>query len=74
MQHTDNTTTAPALDSLYETLRLYQHGPFSVACPDCHVKPGQLCLARRVVHRGRRRAYRSEMERVELVPLLAAAA
>jgi hypothetical protein len=72
--HTASTITDPVLDGLYETLRLYKHGAFSVACPDCHVPAGELCLARRAVHRGRRQAYRAELEKVELVPLLAAAA
>ncbi|MER7497040.1 hypothetical protein ABT033_31145 [Streptomyces pharetrae] len=71
---TASTITDPILDGLYETLRLYQHGPFSVRCPDCHVGPGELCLARRAVHRARRRAYREKLAAVELVPLLAAAA
>ncbi|MFI8265313.1 hypothetical protein [Streptomyces sp. NPDC085665] len=74
MQYTATTITDPILDTLYETLRLYQHGAHSVPCPDCHVGPGQLCLARRSIHRGRRRAYRAKLEAVELVPLLAAAA
>jgi hypothetical protein len=62
------------LDGVYEPLHLYQHGPFSVACPDCHVGAGELCLARRAVHRARRHAYRDKLATVELVPLLAAAA
>ncbi|MEW1657922.1 hypothetical protein AB0O47_32770 [Streptomyces noursei] len=74
MLHTASTITDPILDSLYETLRLYQHGPFSVPCPDCRVGPGELCLARRSVHRSRRRAHRAKLEQAELVPLLAAAA
>ncbi|MFG2563352.1 hypothetical protein [Streptomyces sp. NPDC048496] len=65
MQHTASSITDPAFDALYETLRLYQHGPFSVSCPDCHVPPGELCLARRAVHRGRRRAYRAKLEGVD---------
>lgn len=72
--HTASTITDPALDALYETLRLYQHGPFSMACPECHVRAGELCLTRRSVHRARRRAYRSKVASVELVPLLVAAA
>ncbi|WNZ14944.1 hypothetical protein [Streptomyces sp. 11x1] len=64
----------PVLDGLYETLRLYRHGAFGVACPECLVGPGELCLARRAVHRARRRAYREKLADVELVPLLAAAA
>ncbi|MFD7663534.1 hypothetical protein [Streptomyces sp. NPDC059788] len=71
--YTASTINDFVLDELYETLRLYQHGAFSVACPECHVGPGELCLARRAVHRARRRAYRAKLEAVELVPLLAAA-
>ncbi|MET7313253.1 hypothetical protein ABZS68_41240 [Streptomyces sp. NPDC005571] len=46
MQHTASSITDPALDALHETLRLYQHGPFSVSCPDGHVPPGELCRSR----------------------------
>ncbi|MGW6094217.1 hypothetical protein ACWFRK_07390 [Streptomyces sp. NPDC055157] len=46
MQHTASSIADPALDALHETLRLYQHGPFSVSCPDGHVPPGELCRSR----------------------------
>ncbi|MET9962242.1 hypothetical protein ABZ128_24830 [Streptomyces sp. NPDC006326] len=62
-----------ALDGVYETLRLYRHGAFGVPCPDCSAEAGALCLARRSVHRGRRRAYRRQVEASTLVPLLSAA-
>ncbi|MET9887448.1 hypothetical protein ABZZ20_30780 [Streptomyces sp. NPDC006430] len=62
-----------AVDGVYETLRLYRHGAFGVRCPDCRAEAGALCLARRSVHRGRRRAYRHQLETTVLVPLLSAA-
>ncbi|MEE1751402.1 zinc finger domain-containing protein [Streptomyces sp. SP18CS02] len=60
------------LDGIYETLRLYRHGAFSVPCPSCHVPAGELCRARRSVHNERRRAHRAHLEGTTLVPLLAA--
>ncbi|MEU3735325.1 hypothetical protein AB0E81_39010 [Streptomyces sp. NPDC033538] len=38
-QYTASTITDPVLDGLYETLRLYQHGAFSVACPSVMSAP-----------------------------------
>ncbi|WP_425584097.1 zinc finger domain-containing protein [Streptomyces roseoviridis] len=59
------------LDGAYEALRLYRHGAFSVVCPTCHVPAGELCLTRRSVHAGRRRAHRESTQGHTLLPLLA---
>ncbi|MEV7730260.1 hypothetical protein AB0P15_36940 [Streptomyces sp. NPDC087917] len=56
----DMTVTESALDAVYETLRLYRHGAYGVACPECSAQAGAFCRSRRTVHRGRRHAYRRQ--------------
>lgn len=67
MPPTASTITDPYLDQLYETLRLYRHGAFGVACPECRAQPGQLCRARRSVHRARRDHYKVSLGACEVV-------
>jgi hypothetical protein len=59
-----------AHDAAHETAARFQQGAYSVACPDCHVPAGELCLARRNVHTSRRDRYRQNPKLTGLVPLL----
>ncbi|CAM5236798.1 zinc finger domain-containing protein [Streptomyces griseomycini] len=59
-----------AHDAAHETAARFQHGAYSVPCPECHVPAGVLCLARRNVHAARRNAYRQNPKPTGLVPLL----
>lgn len=59
-----------AHDAAHETAARFQHGAYSVPCPECHVPAGVLCLARRNVHAARRTLYRQSPKTAGLVPLL----
>ncbi|MGW3627793.1 zinc finger domain-containing protein [Streptomyces sp. NPDC000880] len=61
-----------AHDAAHETHRRFRHGVYSVPCTACHVKAGELCLARRAVHPARRDLYRQDQQATMLVPLLVA--
>ncbi|MCD9904587.1 hypothetical protein LUR56_39935 [Streptomyces sp. MT29] len=63
-----------AHDAAHELHRRFRHGAYSVACEECHVKPGVLCLGRRTVHKARRELYRQTAASSTLVPLLVARA
>jgi hypothetical protein len=59
-----------AHDAAHETAARFQHGAYSVQCPECHVPAGMLCLARRNVHAARRNLYLRSPKSPGLVPLL----
>ncbi|GGP78455.1 zinc finger domain-containing protein [Streptomyces melanogenes] len=54
MPYTASTITDPALDALYELLRLYRGGPLAVACPVCPASVGEPCRRLRRLHCERR--------------------
>jgi hypothetical protein len=59
-----------AHDAAHETAARFQHGAYSVSCPECHVPAGVLCLARRNLHAARRRLYLQNPKSPGLVQLL----
>lgn len=59
-----------AHDAAHETAARFQHGAYSVQCPECHVPASVLCLARRNVHAARRSLYLQSPKSPGLVPLL----
>ncbi|MFD9793742.1 hypothetical protein ACFWXK_22675 [Streptomyces sp. NPDC059070] len=67
MPATAGTLTDSYLDALYETLRLYRHGPFSLTCPECRAQPGELRRARRSVHRARRSQHQVSLGTAEIL-------
>lgn len=66
--------TSPAADAAHdaahETAARFQHGAYSVPCPECHVPAGVLCLARRNVHAARRSLYLQSSKSLGLASLL----